>query len=258
MLLVIDIGNTQTVFAAYNGKSQLGQWRMATVVNRSEDEYAVLLADMMALKSMSLDDIEAVVIACVVPGVMYSIKQFVREYIEVPIYVVGESSFNVSMQVQIDRPEDLGADRLINSYTAYQKLQQPLIVVDFGTATTFDVVGEGGVYLGGVIAPGIQLSLRALEQAAAKLPPIAIKRPTQVVGKSTVPAMQSGLYFGYLGLVEGIVTRIKTEQGIPNMPVVVTGGLAALFAEGSSQITHHAEDLMLEGLAQLYESNRKT
>ncbi|MFQ5773213.1 MAG: type III pantothenate kinase [Kiloniellaceae bacterium] len=258
MLLAIDSGNTNIIFAVYDGADRLrGSWRASTEAKRTADEYAVWLTQLMALEDLRPADIEGAIIANVVPATMYALRTLCRRYFGTEPLVVGEPGTDIGIEVRIERPDQVGEDRLVNAVAAHAQYGGPLIVIDFGTATTFDVIGEDGAYEGSVIAPGINLSLEALDRAAAKLPRIAIKEPPQrVIGQATVPAMESGAYWGYVGLVEGLVSRIKAEDG-RDMKVVATGGLAPLFARATSCIDEIDPDLTLRGLRLLYRANTR-
>jgi type III pantothenate kinase len=253
MLLVVDAGNTNVVMAIHDGSEWRGIWRIATEPQRTSDEYAVWLTTLLQLAGLKRDQVSAAVIGTVVPAALYHLRRLCRDWFNVEP-LIARASLDWGFEIKIDQPNEVGADRLLNALAAHRHFGGPLIVVDFGTATTFDVVDNAGAYLGGVICPGINLSLEALHQAAARLPRIGIGRPQSVIGRSTVPAMQSGMYWGYIGLIEGLLTRIKTEFGGP-MKVVATGGLAPLFAEGTLMIEHMAPDLTLDGLRMLAERN---
>jgi type III pantothenate kinase len=254
LLLAIDVGNTNTVFALYRERQALGQWRISTVRERTADEYAAALTQLMALKGFGQGDIGAAAIASVVPQALTPLKSMCQEFFDCTAKVVGEN-LGVTCQVAIDNPREVGADRLVNAVAAHGRYGGPLIVVDFGTATTFDVVDGEGRYCGGVIATGINLSLEALHRAAAQLPRVAVERPPSVIGSSTVTAMQSGVYWGYISLIEGMVARIKAEFGQP-MKVISTGGLAGLFAGATEVIEHVDRDLTMAGLVELFYANR--
>jgi type III pantothenate kinase len=254
LLLAIDVGNTNTVFALYRERQALGQWRISTVRERTADEYAAALTQLMALKGLGQEDVGAAAIASVVPQALPPLKSMCQQFFDCTAKVVGEN-LGVGIQIAVDNPREVGADRLVNAVAAHGRYGGPLIVVDFGTATTFDVVDRDGRYCGGVIATGINLSLEALHRAAAKLPRIAVERPPQVIGSSTVTAMQSGVYWGYVSMVEGMVMRIKAEFGQP-MKVIATGGLAGLFAGATEVIEHVDRDLTMAGLVELFYANR--
>lgn len=256
MLLAIDSGNTNTVFAIYDGETRRGEWRASSDAKRTADEYGVWLTHLMALEKLAQRDITAAIIATVVPEMLFSLKTLCRRYFNCDPLVVGEPGVDIGIRVLVDYPEDVGADRLVNAVAAHSRYGGPLIVIDFGTATTFDVVDSGGNYYGGVIAPGINLSLDALHRAAAKLPRIAVQRPGQVIGKRTTQAMMSGIYWGYVSLIEGLVARIEGEFG-GKMTVVATGGLAPLFADATKVIQHLDPDLTLRGLAEIHRHNQR-
>ncbi len=253
MLLVVDAGNTNVVFAVHDGESWRGTWRIATEPQRTSDEYAAWLLTLFNLVGLKSGEIERAVIGTVVPAALYHLRRLCREWFRAEP-LVARSSLDWGFTIEIDTPSEVGADRLLNTLAAHQAYHGPLIVVDFGTATTFDVVGPDGSYRGGVIAPGINLSIEALHKAAARLPRIGIGRPQAVIGRSTIPAMQSGIYWGYVGLVEGLITRIRAEYEHPLL-VVATGGLAPLLAEGTTIIDRIDPDLTLDGLRLLAERN---
>ena len=252
MLLAIDIGNTNLVFALFAGKEVRAQWRIRTDHHRSADEYAVWLFALMEREGLSEKEIDAVILSSVVPDANFEVKSFVRHYLKREPQLITTGQMDIGMPILLDNPKELGADRLINAYAAWVEHKQALIVIDFGTATTFDVVSTKGEYLGGVIAPGINLSLEALQRAAAKLHGIAITHPQTVIGTNTTNAMQSGIFYGYAGLIEGIVSRIKTERG-EAMKVIATGGLAPLYAEATKAIDLVDTDLTIRGLRLIHE-----
>jgi len=254
LLLAVDVGNTNTVFAVYRDREPLGQWRVSTVRDRTGDEYAVTLSQLMALDQIDHRDVGAVVIASVVPQALFALKQMCAHIFDCTPKIVREN-LGVAMPITIDNPHEVGADRLVNAVAAHRRYGGPLIVVDFGTATTFDIVDSNGRYCGGVIATGINLSLEALHRAAAKLPRIAVERPDRVIGGSTVTAMQSGVFFGYLSMIEGMVKRIREEFG-EEMTVIATGGLGALFADATEAIDRYDRDLTMAGLVELFYDDR--
>ncbi|MGH6943217.1 MAG: type III pantothenate kinase [Geminicoccaceae bacterium] len=254
LLLAIDVGNTNTVFALYRAREPKGQWRISTVRDRTADEYAAALTQLMALRGFGHREVGAAVISSVVPQALIPLKSMCCEFFECTAKVVGES-LGVTVPIAVENPPEVGADRLVNAVAAHSRYQGPLIVVDFGTATTFDVVDADGSYCGGVIAAGINLSLEALARAAAKLPRIAVERPTRVIGTSTISMMQSGVFWGYVSLIEGVVGRIRAEFGSP-MTVIATGGLAGLFAGATEVIEHVDRDLTMAGLVELFYADR--
>ena len=255
MLLAIDSGNTNIVFAIYDGETLKAQWRSSSDAKRTADEYGVWLSQLMQLDGLQHGDVSDAIIATVVPETLFSLKSLCRKYFECEPMVIGTAEVNLNIEVLVDSPSVVGADRLVNAVSAHNLYRGPLILIDFGTATTFDVVDQEGNYFGGVIAPGINLSLDALHMAAAQLPRIAVQRPERVIGKKTVPAMLSGVYWGYIGLIEGLVSRIRDDFGNDNMATIATGGLAPLFAEGTDAIQHLDLDLTLRGLAEIHRLN---
>src|SRR5438270_10670613 len=254
MLLAINANNTNTVFAIWDGAELKGSWRTATEGKRTADEYVVWLDHLLALEGLSRGNVDGAVIASVVPEVNFNLLTLCRKYCKTDPVVVGEKGVKLGTKALVDRPEEVGADRLVNTVAAHDRYKGPLIVVDFGTATTLDVVDADGNYCGGVIAPGINLSLTALHMAAAKLPSVRISRTERVIGKDTVSCMQSGIYWGYVGLIEGLVARIKAEFGAA-MQVIGTGGLAPLFADATEAIDRADPDLTLWGLRLIYGYN---
>ena len=251
MLLVIDAGNTNVVFAIFDGDSQRGAWRASSDARRTADEYAVWLTQLMALEGLDPAEIDGAIIASVVPPSVYALRTLCSRFFDVEPLMVGDPEVDLGIEV---RAQQAGADRIVNAVAGYAKYGGDLIVVDFGTATSFDVVGSDGGLEGCVLAPGVNLSVEALYQASAQLPRIAVKRPSQVIGKATVPAMQSGLYWGYVSMIDGMVERIKAETGRP-MTVIATGGLAPLFTKACATIDHSDPDLTVRGLALIYRAN---
>ena len=254
MLLAIDAGNTNIVFAVTDGADIRAQFRASTKDSRTADEYYVWLAQLMQLEGIDPKQIEAAIIACVVPQALFNLRRLCAKYFKRNALVVGESEVDLGIAVNTDRPSAVGADRLVNAVAAHRDYGGDLIVIDFGTATTFDIVGAKGSYEGGIIAPGVNLSMEALHLAAAQLPRIAVDRPQAVIGKDTVPAMQSGVFWGYIALIEGLVERIKAEYGKP-MKVIGTGGLAHLFRHSTLVIETVDHDLTIRGLRYIYERN---
>lgn len=256
MLLVIDVGNTNVVFAVFDGDKLAGQWRISTDAKRTADEYGVWLTQVLEHSKIAPEAIKSAVVASVVPQVLFDLRQLAKRYFNTELMVIGDPRLNLKtgVGVKIDNPAEVGADRLVNAFAAWSRYKRALIVVDFGTATTFDVVSGEGDYIGGVIATGVNLSLEALQRAAAKLPNIAIAPPPKVIGTNTIGAMQSGIYYGYAGLVEGIAAQIQAEYKA-KMLVIATGGLASLYAKACPSIEHVEPDLTIYGLKELYEMN---
>jgi type III pantothenate kinase len=255
MLLAIDCGNTNTVFAVYDGERKLANWRATTEQNRTADEYGVWLLQLIGLEGLQREQIDAAIIASVVPATTHQLVTLCRRYFGAHPLVVGDPAVDLGMQILIDRPEQVGADRLVNSVAAYARYGGPLLVLDFGTATTFDLIDADGNYCGSIIAPGVNLSAEALYMAAAQLPRVVVERPAKVIGRATVPAMQSGLYWGYVGMIEGLIARAREEFGQP-VRVVATGGLANLFAETIAAIEDVDGDLTLRGLLLVWQRNQ--
>ena len=255
MLLAIDAGNPNIVFAVFDGDTIKGQWRCSTTVERTADELGVWLHHLFTLSDVPKDAIKGAIIATVVPAAEFSLKTLCRRYFNVEPMVVGDPAVDLDMKIIMDRPSEVGADRLVNAVAAHKLFGGPLVVLDFGTATTFDVIDEEGNYLGGVIAPGVNLSIKALHMAAAQLPMVAIEAPRNVIGKNTIEAMQSGVYWGYVAMIEGLLARIRMQQGVDNMKVVATGGLAPLFTKAVDEIEHLHGDLTMLGLLMIYRRN---
>ncbi len=258
MLLVIDAGNTNVVFAVFEGDKLRDQWRISTDARRTSDEYGVWLTQVLEHAGIKRAIIKGAVLASVVPQAIFDLRQLAKRYFNCELLVIGDPrlKLNTGVGVKIDNPAEVGADRLVNAFAAWKRYNQPLIVIDFGTATTFDVVSKEGNYIGGVIAPGVNLSLDALQKAAAKLPTVAIQKPAKTIGTNTIGAMQSGIYYGYIGLIEGIAGRIKKEYG-QDMKVIATGGLASLYSKATPLIEHLEPDLTIFGLKDLYRLNQE-
>ena len=258
MLLAIDSGNTNAVFAVFAEDGKIvGEWRSATEGARTADEYGIWLTGLMTLVGIDPKRIGAAVIASVVPATLYNLKMLCRKYFETEPLIVGDEGVDLGIGVRVARPDEVGADRLVNTVAAHHVYGGPVIVVDFGTATTFDVIDAAGDYVGGIIAPGVNLSLEALHAEAAQLPRVAVERPPHVIGTTTVSAMQSGVFWGYVSMVEGLVARVGREFGA-SMDVIATGGLAPLFAKSIDVIKTCDPDLTLKGLHLIYERNRRS
>jgi type III pantothenate kinase len=254
MLLVVDVGNTNTVLGVYEGETLRAHWRIETNRKRTGDEYAVLLRGLMGLSGLPWPAADAGIVSSVVPPVLFPLEELFREHLKITPVIVGPG-IKTGMPILYENPREVGADRIVNAVAAYEQVKGGCIVVDFGTATTFDVVTPRGEYAGGAIAPGITISADALYHAAAKLPRVEIVRPAKVVGRNTVASMQSGLVFGYAGLVDAIVERMRAEIDYPAR-CLATGGLAPLIARESKTIEEADEMLTLRGLKILYDRNR--
>ncbi len=254
MLLVIDTGNTNTLFAIHNGKEWAVQWRIATEVARTADEYAVWLYQLLQMQGLEFSDITRCVISTVVPQSLFNMRNLVRRHLKVEPIIIGEAGVKIGIGNALPNPREVGADRLVTALGARQKYKGPLIIIDSGTATTFDVISADGVFEGGIISPGINLSVKALHDAAAQLPRIAIKKPEKVIGTSTVTAMQSGIFWGYIGLIDGLVNKIKAEDA-REFTVIGTGGVASLFEGASDTIDVYDSELTINGLLEISKLN---
>jgi len=254
MLLAVDVGNTNIVCAVFDGERLCGQWRMATNSQRTMDEYGVDLKQLMALHGVEPAAIDAAILSSVVPAILHPLAQCIRHFFHTEPLILGAEGVKLGIQVKLDRPQEAGADRLVNAHAAYHTYGGDVMILDFGTATTLDVIDEQGAYIGGIIAPGINLSVDALHQAAAKLPRIAIARPETVIGGNTIAAMQSGIYHGYVSMIEGLIEKVEAERG-QSSTVVATGGLAPFFAKATDAIEHLDRDLTIRGLQMIYALN---
>lgn len=253
MLLAIDCGNTNTVFSIWDGARFLATWRIATDHKRTADEYFVWLRTLMTMRKVDVEISEAI-ISSTVPRVVFNLRVLCNRYFECRPLVVGRPDCRLPVPPRVDQGTTVGPDRLVNTVGAFDRHGGNLIVVDFGTATTFDVVDVDGAYIGGVIAPGVNLSLEALHMAAAALPHVDISRPQVVIGTNTVACMQSGVYWGYIGLVEGLIARIRAERERP-MKVIGTGGLASLFDQSTTVFDAVEDDLTMHGLVLIHRLN---
>ncbi len=259
MLLVIDSGNTNIVFGLCDMESNqvIKAFRTNNDPKRTADEYIVWLTALMRLNKVDHHPIEGTILASVVPEASFNLISLCRRYFNHEPLMIGNPNVKLGIKINIDRPEQVGADRLVNAVAAHHHYGGSVIIIDFGTATTFDIVDQHGNYSGGVIAPGPNLSLRSLYQAAAKLPLVEIARPQTVIGKTTEQAMQSGVFWGYIAMIEGMIKRIEQEYGTA-MTVVATGGLSDLFSNNTDCIHHTDRSLTLRGLAQIYALNHNS
>jgi type III pantothenate kinase len=253
MLLAIEQGNTNTLFAVHDGAEWIAQWRTATQSTRTADEYAVWLYQLLSMTGLKFELLDACIISSVVPQSVFNLRNLARRYLKVEPLVIGEN-VDLGIPVRLEKPSEAGADRLVNAIGAHAVYPGDLIVIDSGTATTFDVIAADGGFEGGVIAPGINLSMEALHAAAAKLPRVAIRRPEKTIGRDTVGAMQAGVFWGYIALIEGLIIRIREEWGRP-MTVVATGGVASLFQGATNAIDHFDSDLTIRGMLEIHRRN---
>lgn len=255
MLMAIDIGNTNTVFALFEGENLTQFWRCRTESARSVDEYAVFLRPLLDMAQVKWTDIADVIVCSVVPDADLHMERFALKYLSrKPLFVTANNVKGI--KIDLDRPGELGADRIVNAIAVIEHYRTPAVVIDFGTATTFDVIDRNNTYRGGVIAPGVRLSIEALHSRAAKLPKVSVQKPPAVIGRNTVDAMQSGMYWGYIGLIEGIISQIRQEIGSETF-VLATGGLAVVYAESTEVIEQVDEHLTLKGLLKIYQDQKE-
>lgn len=255
MLLVIDVGNSNIVLGVYEQRKLLAHWRLGTDRERTSDEFGAYFLGLFSHENLKLDDIEAVMIASVVPPLMYSLEHAVRKYFKREPLLVGPG-IKTGINIKYENPREVGADRIVDAVAAHELYGGPLIVVDFGTATTFSAISSKGEFLGGVICPGIKISAEALFQSTAKLPRVELTKPETVIGRNTAVSIQSGIFYGYVGQVNYIINKMKKEMKEENIRVIATGGLARLIAAESDVIDEINSMLTLEGLRIVYEKNK--
>ena len=254
MILVIDVGNSHTVIGVYKEEKLLDHWRISTNLKKTEDEYGILVKSLLDNSKLSLADIKGIVISCVVPPIIWILKKMSADYFKVSPIIVGPG-IKTGIYIKTDHPNEVGADRIVNAIAAYKLYGGPVIIIDFGTATTFCAVNKDGVYLGGAIAPGIEISAEALAEKTAKLPKIEVTKPQHSIGSNTIDAMKSGIFFGYLGLTEELIRRFKRELGEDSL-VVATGGYSELIGKECKLIDKINPFLTLLGLYLVYEMNK--
>jgi type III pantothenate kinase len=259
VILVLDVGNTNIVIGIYDKKELLTEWRISTQMIRSADEYGIQFANLFKLANIEISEVDGVIISSVVPTIMYSLEHMVRKYFKLDPLVVGPG-VKTGINVKYDNPREVGADRIVNAVAAHELYKKSLIIIDFGTATTFCAVRKNGDYLGGAICPGIKIASDALFQKAAKLPRVELLKPNEIICKNTITSMQAGIVYGYIGQVDYIVDKMKSEMeslGEEDILVVSTGGLAKLISEQSKNVELVNPFLTLEGLRIIYEKNKK-
>jgi type III pantothenate kinase len=256
MILVMDVGNTNIVLGVFEGNKLINSWRMSTDKEKTSDEFGMFMVSLINNEKLDVENTEAVIIASVVPPIMYSLEHAVRKYFKKEPIIIGPG-IKTGINIKIENPREVGADRIVNAVAGFDKYGGPLIIVDFGTATTFCAISSKGDYLGGAICPGIKISAEALFQKAAKLPRIELIKPEGIIGRNTVISMQAGIFYGYVGQVDYIVERMKKEMNEENIKVVATGGLARLISSESKTINEINGLLTLEGLRLIYERNKQ-
>ena len=256
MLLVFDVGNTNMVIGIYKDKSLVKDWRICTDIHKTSDEYGMLIGNLLAHDNIDIKSIDDVIISSVVPNVMHALENFCIKYCEKKPMIVGPG-IKTGLNIKYDNPKQVGADRIVNAVAAIEKYGSPLIIVDFGTATTFCAISDKAEYLGGTICPGLKISSEALFNGAAKLPRVELIKPGKTICKATVEAMQAGIIYGYVGQVEKIISMMKKELGSEDIKVVATGGLSSLIHSETDSIDYIDKDLTLEGLKLIYEKNKE-
>lgn len=256
MILVIDVGNTNITFGVYEGKALLTTFRMMSKMQRTSDEYGITIRELLTTNRVEFEKLDGTIIASVVPNVMHALTGAVRRYLKTEPLIVG-SGIKTGIRITSENPKEIGPDRIVDVVAAYEKYGGPTLVLDFGTATTYDLVTEDGKFGVGITAPGIRISAKALWEDTARLPEIEIKKPDSILARETVSSMQAGLVYGQIGQTEYIINQVKKETGYANLKVVATGGLGRIIADGTDAIDVYDSSLTLDGLRILYEKNRK-
>ncbi len=254
MVLVVDIGNTSIVIGVYKGNELIGNWRMVTKNEKTSDEYGIFILNLLRYSNIDYQNINSAIVSSVVPNVMHSFENALRKYFSIEPIIVGPG-IKTGITIAIDNPREAGADRIVGLVAAYNMFGGPLIVIDFGTATTYDVINEKGEYKYGITSPGIQISADAMWQRTAQLPSVEIKRPNSILAKNTVTSMQAGLFYGHVGQVEYIIKRIKEELKVENMKVVATGGFGRIIADETPIIDAYDPQLLFKGLKIIHDKN---
>lgn len=255
MILVVDVGNTHTLLGAFEGTELLANWRISTDRDRSADELGMLLLNLFMYEKLNVEEVEAVIVASVVPSLLYTLEHSIKKYLKIEAMIIGPGT-KTGINIRCQNPKEVGVDKIVNAVAGYEIYGGPLIIIDMGTATTFCAISSKGEYLGNVICPGIKISTEALYQKAAMLPRIDLIRPESIIGKNTVASMQSGIFYGYVGQIDYIVKRMKHEMKEKTVKVIATGGFARLIAEESQVINEVNPTLTLNGLRIVYERNR--
>ena len=256
MLLAIDVGNTNITFGGYEGDRMTCTFRMTTKQQRTSDEYGISISEMLKLSGYTRESVSGVIIASVVPGIMHSLTSSIDKYFNTKPMIVGPG-LKTGIKIVTENPKELGADRVVDAVSAYEKYGGPVLVLDFGTATTYDLVNEKGEFCAGITAPGIRISANALTEGTAKLPEIEIKKPESILAQNTVQSMQAGLVYGQIGQTKYIINRVKKEKGYDSLHVVATGGLGSMIATEVEEISVYDRNLTLDGLRIIYEKNTR-
>lgn len=255
MLLVVDVGNTNITVAVYQGEEKKASFRLRTKTERTSDEYGVILVNLLKEREVKKEDIEDVIVSSVVPNLMYSLLNSIYKYFGIQPMIV-EPGLKTGISILADNPREVGADRIVDAVGAYEVYGGPVLVIDFGTATTYDLISEKGAFLAGITSPGIRICADALWKQAAKLPEIQIEKPKSILAKNTITSMQAGLVYGYIGQVEYIIDKVKEESGIKDLKVVATGGLGRIIAGETDKIDVYDPELTFKGLCLIYEKNK--
>lgn len=257
MVLVVDVGNTNITYGVYQGKNLLTTFRMMSKMPRTSDEYGVLITELLNKNKIEVKAIEGVIIASVVPNVMHALTGAIKRYVNQNLIIVGPG-IKTGIKITTENPREIGSDRVVDAVAAYELYGGPVLVIDFGTATTYDLVTADGCFAAGITAPGIRISAKALWEGTAKLPEIEIKKPASILAQETISSMQAGLVYGQIGQTEYIIKKVREESGNPDLKVVATGGLGRIISEETTEIQEYNNALTLEGLRIIYEKNRGT